>query len=99
MLLLYFTQFFRRIADSFIPAYRGEFAAFLIANHRLLQTRRQQLGIVEKIPAVIAFKAQLILVGDAISGFGSDNFIVFDDQLKFATGPAIRANARDFFHQ
>jgi hypothetical protein len=37
------------------------------------------------------------LVGDAIGGFGTENFIVFDDQLKFATGPAIRANARDFF--
>jgi hypothetical protein len=63
----------------------------------LLQARRQQLRIVKKIPAVIAFQAQLVLVGDAVGGFRTDDFIVVDNQFKFATRPAVGANARDFF--
>jgi hypothetical protein len=57
----------------------------------------EQLSIIKKIPSVIPFEAQLILIGHPIGGFRTDNFIVIDNQLEFATRPAIRANACDFF--
>ncbi len=87
------------IANRLLPADRREGAAFLVADHRLFKTGRQELRIVKKIPAVVAFQAQLVLVGDAVGGLRANDFIVVDNQFKFATRPAVGAHARDFFHQ
>ncbi|VTP76079.1 Uncharacterised protein [Leclercia adecarboxylata] len=76
-----FAQAAGGIADGLLPGDRHKLAAFLVADHRLGEARRQQPGIVEKIPAVIAFQAQLILVGDALRAFGTNNFIVIDDKF------------------
>jgi hypothetical protein len=96
MLLFDLPEFFGRIANRLLPADRGEFP-LSGSESSAASDGGQQLSIVKKIPAVIAFQAQLILIGDPIGGFRTDNFIVVDNQLEFATRPAIRANARDFF--
>ena len=99
MLLFDLPELAGGIANRLLPADRREGAAFLVADHRLFETGRQELRIVKKIPAVVAFQAQLVLVGDAVGGFRANDFIVVDNQFKFATRPAVGAHARDFFHQ
>ena len=99
MLLFDLLELAGGIANRLLPADRREGAAFLVADHRLFKTGRQELRIVKKIPAVVAFQAQLVLVGDAVGGLRANDFIVVDNQFKFATRPAVGAHARDFFHQ
>ena len=99
MLLFDLPELAGGIANRLLPADRRKGAAFLVADHRLFKTGRQELRVVQKIPAVIAFQAQLVLVGDAVGGFRANDFIVVDNQFKFATRPAVGAHARDFFHQ
>lgn len=97
MLLFDLPELAGGIANRLLPADRREGAAFLVADHRLFETGRQELRIVKKIPAVVAFQTQLVLVGDAVGGFRANDFIVVDNQFKFATRPAVGAHARDFF--
>lgn len=75
------TQASGGVADGFIPGDGHKFAAFLVADHWLGEARRQQPGVVEKIPAVIAFQAQLILVGDALRALRTNDFIVVDNEF------------------
>ncbi|CAH0214593.1 hypothetical protein SRABI106_01828 [Rahnella aquatilis] len=69
------------VTDGFIPADGFEFSAFLAADERLGQARGQQFGVIEKIPAVIAFQAQFALIGDAVRGFRTDDFSVIYNQI------------------
>jgi hypothetical protein len=55
--------------------------------------------VVKEIPAVESFQAKRALIGDAVCCFGSDNTVIFNDEVKFAACTAVRADAGDFFHQ
>ncbi|CCJ84305.1 hypothetical protein BN133_682 [Cronobacter dublinensis 582] len=87
------------VADRLFPGDGFERAAFLVADHRLGEARRQQLGVIKEIPAVVAFKAELVLVGDAFGRLGTNDFVVIHDELEFAARTAVRTDAGDFFHQ
>ncbi len=87
------------IAYRLLPGDRLKRAAFLVADHGLGEARRQKLGVVKEIPAVIAFQAELVLVGDAFGGLGANDFVVIHDELEFATRTTVRTDAGDFFHQ
>lgn len=84
--------------DRFIPGDGLELATALAADHRALETGGQQVGVVQKIPTVIALEAELPLVGPAVGAFGPHHLVVFNQQVDFATGAAIGAHGNDFFH-
>ncbi|MNC63400.1 hypothetical protein D3C75_1135190 [compost metagenome] len=86
------------VADGFVPTDRFKLAAFFTADQRLRQARRQQLGIVEEVPAVVAFQAQFALIGCAVGGFCAKDFTVIHHQFHFAACATVRADGRDFFH-
>lgn len=71
----------RGIAYGLLPGDRHKPAALLVADHRLREARRQDAGVVEKVPAVIALQAQLVLVGHPLCRFGADDLIVLNDEF------------------
>ncbi|MNP36739.1 hypothetical protein D3C76_1301490 [compost metagenome] len=87
------------VADRFIPTDGLKLAAFLPPNQRLAQARGQQFGVVQEVPAVIAFQTQFTLIGHAVSRLGANDFAVIDHQFHFAACTAVRADGCDFFHR
>ena len=59
----------RRVAAKLIASSQlnlFEFGAAMLAQQRLLQTRRQQLRVVQKIPSVIPFQAKFAFIGHSV---------------------------------
>ncbi|SAE47404.1 Uncharacterised protein [Enterobacter cloacae] len=69
------------IANGLFPGNRGKGLAFAVADHGLRQTGGKQPCVVKKVPAVESFQAKRALIGYAISGFGTDNPVIFHDEV------------------
>ena len=69
------------ITNGLVPGDRGKGFAFVVADHRLRQARGEQAGIVKEVPAVKAFQAQGALIGYAVCGFGTDNTVIFNNEV------------------
>ena len=87
------------IANGLFPGNRGKGLPFAVADHGLRQAGGKQPCIIKKVPAVEPFQAKRALISYAISGFGTDNPVIFNDEVKFAACTAVRADAGGFFHQ
>lgn len=75
-----------------VPAYALKIRALGAADHRVQYARSQDLGVVDEVVAAHALKAQLALIGDAVERFGTHNLAVLDQEVKLATGAAVRAD-------
>ena len=73
------------VIQRLIPGDSFQLAAALTTDHGGFQARRQDLGIVNKVPAIIALQAQGSLVGFPLRRFSPNDFAVIDHQVDFAT--------------
>ncbi|ABV14878.1 hypothetical protein CKO_03802 [Citrobacter koseri ATCC BAA-895] len=73
------------VVQRFIPGNGFQFAATLATDHRGFQARGQDLGIVNKIPAIVALQTQSTLIGFPLRRLCPDDFAVIDHQVDFAT--------------
>ena len=73
------------VIERLIPGDGFQFAATLATDHGGFETRGQDLGIVNEVPAIIAFQTQGSLIGFPLRRLSPDDFAVIDHQVDFAT--------------
>ena len=96
--LLDLRQFAGGEGDRLVPGHGLEGGVARAADHRALQTRRQDLGVVDEVPAVPTLQAQFALVGDAVERLGADDLVVFDEERELAARSTIGADGNVLFH-
>ena len=85
--------------EGLVPRHALELAALFATNHRMQNSRRQNLRIVDEIKSAQTFEAKIAFVGNAVKRLSVDNHAVLDNQVQLATRTTVRAHCHMFFHE